>query len=98
MGECGEGLVELEGDEGYGFGGEGGVVGGGGGGREGVEAAVELVGQEVAGDGDEEGVGLLEVLGVEAGGEQGGRGVDAFGVAGGCRLAKSAAWVGEAGA
>ena len=54
----------------------GGVVG------EGAEAAVELVGHEVAGDGDEERVRLLLAGGAEAGLEQGGRCVDAFGAAG----------------
>ncbi len=82
-GGVGEGVAELEGDEGDGLCGEGGVVGGGGRGSEGVEAAVELVGHEVAGDGDEERVGLLLAGGVEAGLEEGGRGVDALGVAGG---------------
>ena len=70
-GGAGEGFAELEGDEVDGLGGEGGVVGCGGGGGEGVEAAVELVGEEIAGDGDEERVGLLLAGGVEE--EGGGR-------------------------
>lgn len=81
-GGTGEGFAELKSDEGNGFGREGGVVCCGCGGGERVEAAVELVGHEVAGDGDEEGVGLLLVLGVEAGMEQDGGRVDTFSAAG----------------
>jgi hypothetical protein len=44
------------------------------------------VGHQVAGDGDEERVRLLLLCGVEAGLEQGGRRVDALGVAGGLKL------------
>jgi len=51
-----------------------------------VEAAVELVGHEVAGDGDEERVGLLFERGSEAGFEEGGGSVDALGAAGGLEL------------
>ena len=82
-GGAGEGFAELEGDEVDGLGGEVGVLGCGGGGGEGVEAAVELVGEEIAGDGGEERVRLLLAGGVEEGLEEGGRGVGAFGVAGG---------------
>ena len=82
-GGAGEGFAELEGDEVDGLGGEVGVLGCGGGGGEGVEAAVELVGEEIAGDGGEERVRLLLAGGVEEGLEEGRRGVGAFGVAGG---------------
>jgi hypothetical protein len=51
-----------------------------------VEAAVELVRDEVAGDGDEERSGLLGVGSTEASFEQGGGGVDAAGTAGGLEL------------
>ena len=81
-GGMGEGLVQAEGDEGDGLGGEGGEIGGGGVGREGVKAAIEQVRREVAGEGDEEGVGLLGMGGGEAGLKQSDGGVDATGAAG----------------
>src|ERR1700734_499430 len=58
-GGLGKGFAELESDEGDGFGGEGGVFGVGGVGGERVESAVELVDEQVAGDGDQERVRLL---------------------------------------
>jgi len=77
-----KGLAELESDEGYGLGGEGGVLGGSGGGIEGMEPAVELMDHEVAGDGDQKRLGLPLASGAEAGMEQRGGCVDALGVAG----------------
>ena len=78
--------MKAESDVGDGFDGEAGDVGGSGAGQEGVNAAVEEVGHEVAGDGDEEGVRLLLLGGAEAGFEEGGRGVDATGSAGALKM------------
>ncbi len=78
----GKGFAELESEESDGLGGKGGVFGARGGGGKGVEAAVELVGHKVAGDGDEQRVGLLLVSGAKAGLEQGWWRVDAPGAAG----------------
>ena len=83
-----EGAVQLQSDEGDGFGGEGGVVGRGGTGCEGVEAAVELMRHQVAGDGDEEWRGLLLLRGAKAGLQQRDGSVDAPGAAGALQLGK----------
>ncbi len=78
----GKGFAELESDEGDGLGGEGGVLGVSGMRGEGVEAAVELVDEEVAGDGDQDRVRLLLLSGVKAGLEQRGGRIDSLGAAG----------------
>jgi hypothetical protein len=74
------------GDELYGPGGEGGVLGSGCGGEQGVETAIELVCHDIAADGNEGRPGLHLMHRIDGGVEQDVGCIDALGIACGLQL------------